>query len=480
MISRTPLFRSILGIFTGLLFFAGLAGATSRNEIGYPRVMQGPMVGAVSANDARIWVRLSSEYPVVVEYGLDFQLTSLDTTEPVVPTKTDDYTAVITIRDLAPDTEYFYRIKVNNALDRYLRDYPAFTFKTAPAVGAATDFRVAFGSGARFLDDRVQAIWPVVDRLRPDLLLWLGDNIYGDSLDSDILREEYRRLRDVAGLQPVIHNISNLATWDDHDYGLNNHDRTNPIKDEALEIFKQYWANPSYGLDEVPGVFFSYSYGAVDFFFLDDRFYRDPNNDPDTTEKTLLGQEQLDWLKAELSQSTAVFKVLVSGGGWSSSKGPTGDSWAAFLNERNQIFDFIRDNKIGGVILISGDSHIGELNVIPWSDHGGYDLYDLVGSPFAQKAPDSWLERRPERRIRPVYFQGSSIGIMDFVFGESPRLIYRVIDIHGRNVWEPFEVFPSELVNGMQSWPAKVSEEERQRQENYEKGHGYYETPPID
>ena len=78
--------------------------------------------------------------------------------------------------------------------------------------------------------------------------------------------------------------------WDDHDFALNNHDRTNPIKFEALEVFKDYWANPSYGLPEVPGVFFRYSYGAVDFFFVDDRFYRDPNSDPDTPEKTMLGK----------------------------------------------------------------------------------------------------------------------------------------------------------------------------------------------
>jgi len=480
MISGTPLRRSILGATIGLLFFAPVAGAATRSEVGYPRVMQGPMVGAVSAHDARIWVRLSGEYPVVVEYGADFRLTSFQTTEPVVAAKANDYTVVITIRDLKPATEYFYRLKVNNGLDRYLRDYPPFTFKTAPMAGAPTGFRVAFGSCARFSDDRIQPLWSVVSLFTPDLLLWLGDNIYGDALDPEILREEYRRLRDVVGLQPVIHNISNLAIWDDHDYGLNNHDRTNPIKDEALVIFKQYWANPSYGLDDVPGVFFSYSYGAVDFFFLDDRFYRDPDIDPDTPDKTQLGQAQLAWLKTELEQSTAVFKVLVSGGGWSSSKGPTGDSWAAFLNERNHIFDFIRDNEIGGVVLISGDSHVGELNVIPWSDHGGYDLYDLVGSPFAQQAPDNWLERRPERRIRPVYFQGSSIGIMDFVFGDSPRLIYRVIDIHGRNVWEPFEVRPSELVNGVVSWPTKVSDQERQRQEHYDQGRGYYEIPPVD
>ena len=163
----------------------------------------------------------------------------------------------------------------------------------------------------------------------------------------------------------------------------------------------------------------------MDFFFLDGRYHRDSDNDPDTPEKTMLGRDQLAWLESELAASTAVFKVLVAGGGWSKAKGEGGDSWASFIHERNKIFNFIRDNEITGVILLSGDSHVGELNAIHWSDEGGYDFYDLVSSPLAQATPDSWLERRPEKRIRKVYFQGSNVGVVDFLFYPTPRLMYR-------------------------------------------------------
>ena len=150
------------------------------------------------------------------------------------------------------------------------------------------------------------------------------------------------------------------------------------------------------------------------------------------------------------------------------------------MHERNRLFDFIRDREITGVVLATGDSHIGEINVIPWSEKGGYDYYDLVSSPLAQRNPDSWLHRRPERRIRPVYFKGSSVGVIDFIFDDTPRLMYRIIDIHGRNVWEPFVVRADELVNGVVSWPDKVHDESRQRQEFYDAGKGYYEIEPED
>ena len=154
-----------------------------------------------------------------------------------------------------------------------------------------------------------------------------------------------------------------------------------------------------------------------------------------------------------------MFKVLVAGGGWHKGKGIGADSWASFINERNRIFNFIRDQGISGVVFLSGDTHVGELNAIPWSAEGGYDFYDLASSPLAQKTPDSWLERRPERRIRPVYFQGSNFGLVDFFFEPTPRLVYRLIDTEGRSVWEPFELRADELVNGVASWQDKIVED---------------------
>ena len=462
-----------------LLVMVSLVGATvataaKPSHTGYPRLMQGPMVGAVTDTQVKIWVRTSGAFTAAVVYDLTPEFTSPKETEPVMVNKTDDYTAVITISDLEPATEYFYEIRVDGIKDRYLKKLKPLRFHTAPRVGEAADLRIAFGSGSKWQDDRIQPIWPWVTHYEPDIFFWMGDNIYGDSLDPDILREEYRRQREVAGLQPLIHNTSHLAIWDDHDFGLNNHDRTNPIKEGAYDVFLEYWPNPSYGLPDVKGIFFTYTWGRVEFFVMDGRWYRDPDEDPNTPEKTMLGAAQYEWLTEKLEDSTAVFKVLVSGGGFNKSKGVVGDSWAGFIDERNRLFDFIRDKEITGVVMMSGDTHIGELNVIPWSDHGGYDLYDMVSSPLAQVTPDSWLERRPEKRIWPVYFQGSNFGLIDFVMDDDPRVVFRLVDIHGRVVRGPFEVKASELVNGIVSWPEKVSDGERRRQENYENGYCYY------
>jgi len=454
--------------------------AAKASPTGYPRLMQGPMVGAVTDTDARIWVRTSGAFTVSVVYDVTPDFSSPTETDPVMADKARDYTEVITISDLTPSTEYFYELRVDGIRDRYLEQLEPFSFTTAPPSGEPEDLRIAFGSCPKWQDDRIQPIWPWIVHWAPDVFFWIGDNVYADSLDPDIIREEYRRQREIAGLQPLIRNTPNLAVWDDHDYGLNNHDRTNPVKEGAYEAFLDYWPNPSFGLPDVKGIFFTFTWGQVEFFVLDGRWYRDPDEAPDTPDKTMLGADQMAWLMERLEASRAVFKVLVSGSGWSTEKGEGGDSWAAFLHERNRLFDFIRDREISGVVLMSGDSHIGELNVIPWSEHGGYDLYDMVSSPLAQVTPDSWLERRPERRVWPVYFQGSNFGLVDFFMEDDPRMTFRLVDIHGRVVRGPFEVRASELVNGVASWPDKVDEVPRQRQENFDAGRGYYELEVDD
>ncbi len=170
---------------------------------------------------------------------------------------------------------------------------------------------------------------------------------------------------------------------------------------------------------------------------------------------------------------------MLSGSGWTEAKGAGGDSWASFLQERDEIFEFIQQEEINGVVLISGDTHVAELNAIPRSEQGGYDLYDLVSSPLAQDTSDSWMERRPERRIRQVYFGGTSFGLLSFdMTADDPILEYNAVNYIGEEVWKPFRVRASELVNGVSTWEQKMDELSLLRHENSKDGGEYYALLP--
>lgn len=439
------------------------------------RILQGPILGEVRASSIQIWVRVYSLAPVSIRYSEAGASEQSGRSVEQLPQRTDDYILKFTLTDLAPATRYHYEVLIDGKRPAYLGDLMPFSFETAPPADWKGSFSVAMGSCARIQTDRTQAIWTRVAQAQPDLFFWTGDNIYGDALDPAILAEEYQHQRSIEALQLVNYHIPQLAVWDDHDFGLNDHDATNPVKKEALEVFTRYWVNPTFGTSDAPGVFFTYSYGGIDFFFLDCRYYRDPNKVPDHPQKTLLGATQMAWLKSNLKQSVAPFKVLISGSGWSKAKGPGGDSWASFLHERDQLFDFITTEGIAGVILLSGDTHVAELNAIPWSDRGGYDFYELVSSPLAQRTNANWLNRRPEVRMRPVYFSTTNFGLLTFdTAKDDPELVMQVVGLDGKPAWSPLVIKASELRNGRQTWPEKIDPVSARRLKQQQTGQGYY------
>jgi len=446
--------RFLAGLSAGSALAASRLAA-GQSERGYPRLLQGPMIGATGPDRALIWARLSGEFEAVLDIAEAGAAPAWRSTAAQTAQAAQDLTLQLSANGLEPEQDYLYRIRVEGEAPKYLEGR-TFRFRTAPA--GPSRFRLAFGSCARIQEHPRQPIWQAVRAWRPDLFFWLGDNVYGDSLHGEVLAGEYRRQRGVRELQTLLPELPQLAIWDDHDFGLNNHDRRNPIKQPALAIFKRYWANPAYGTAETAGVFFRYSYGGVDFFCLDGRYHRSPNTDPDGPDKTMLGAAQLSWLKRELKASTAPFKLLLCGSGWTKAKGMGGDSWASFVHERDRLFDFIRDETISGVVLLSGDTHVAELNCIPRSEQGGYDLYDLVSSPLAQDASGSWRRRSPELRIRPVYAGGPNFGLIDFdLTADDPSLSFTAIQPSGQPVWRPLTLHASELVNGVESWQEKRS-----------------------
>ena len=443
--------------------------------LGYPRALAGPMVGAPGPEHLTIWVRASGDFPVRLELS-----TRRDFEDPIIgptvrATAATEYCVALRQAGLRPGQDYFYRLRFDGELDRY-QPLPYRT-RTAPAGPAS--FRIAFGSCARIQFDREQRIFDVVRALDPDLFFWLGDNIYADSDQPAALSDLYARQRVVEKLEPLLRSTPQLAIWDDHDFGYNDSDRLSPFKAESLRLFESYWANPPQDRGGTPGIWFQQSYGGVDFFFLDGRYHRDPSDAPDGPGKSMLGAEQKAWLLDALQRSRAPFKILVSGTGWSSAESEEGgDSWGVYLHERNEIFDHIRDREIGGIVCISGDSHMGELNCIPRSAVGGYDIYDFCSSPLAQMPAVKQLRQVPELRVRDVWSRSVNVGLMQFDMVPEPRLTFMLHGVLGEPVWDPLVLTPADLRNGVRSWGRLADPEELRRLERHRRGGGYYGVDP--
>jgi alkaline phosphatase D len=59
------------------------------------------------------------------------------------------------------------------------------------------------------------------------------------------------------------------------------------------------------------------------------------------------------------------------------------DPWDGFPEEREEIFSFLEQNKINGVVLIAADRHRTDLRVTKRA--GGYDLYEFESSRLTNR-----------------------------------------------------------------------------------------------
>jgi alkaline phosphatase D len=347
----------------------------------------------------------------------------------------------LVVTGLRPVTRYYYCIQLDGR-DAMLLPYPSFT--TAPPDGQPGHVRFAFASCVGFHGYDSTAGFADMARTNFDLLLMLGDNVYSNTNDPAAIWQFHFDQRDTAGWRGLSPHVPIYAIWDDHDFGPDNSDRTMPAKEQSLRAFQNVWVNPAYGEPDNPGVYFKFTRGDVDFFMLDGRYYRDPNKAPNNEKKTMLGARQLAWLKQELKASRATIKVLASGGEWQAHG--TDDSWRSFKSERRDILDFLENQSIQGVLLISGDRHytgayhvegkwievttgpIGSASVIAknapesflnFSATKGhfYCAYDLdtaltpprvtlevyrVGDGLVEHRPFSWDEVRGTKKIPPL------------------------------------------------------------------------------
>jgi alkaline phosphatase D len=274
-------------------------------------------------------------------------------------------------KGLSPRTTYSYRVFLDNkGQDGDVRqEVTTFGRALEPCI-----IRIGFGHSLK--RGGAQDTWKAVAAKKPDLFILMGDNIYSNSTEPAKQRRMYldfradRYFRAFGATTPI------YAVWDDHDYGVNNSDRTQPGKERSLKTFNEIWPNPKSHATRNPGIWTRFTIGQAEFFLMDVRYHRSPNIDPDGPDKTMLGREQLAWLKKSLAKSKATFKFPVSGSSWNCG-GP--EAWNhSFTHEYDALVKHISLNKIAGVILLGGDQHFCKIAVRPKESWGGYDLHEWM------------------------------------------------------------------------------------------------------
>lgn len=328
----------------------------------------GPMVGAVTQQSARVFARTDEQAVVTIEYSEDSTLIPFSISSPLITNSISDFTANIDLNDLKTDTVYYYRVVVDG-VPQQVAPFPFF--RSFPLEGIPQNFKFVVMTDLINVGTNSTVSIPLYEKVKaenPAFVVILGDWDHRNPNDLNSMRTMYKQTRgsgSQAGLDfstsispffPIFH------IWDDHDIGMNNADKTYAAKGQALQVFKEYWPTPPLANPNA-GIWHDFTYGNVEFFMLDVRFQRDSADDPDGPDKSMLdgdmianGQKQ--WLLDGLLNSTARWKIIASGVAFNEGTKPS-DNWAAYMNERSEILDFIEANNIQGVIIMSGDLHSG-------------------------------------------------------------------------------------------------------------------------
>lgn len=341
-------------VYCTLVTFCCFLLLTASNVLTESPLELGPMLGHVGSTEARIWAKASDNATMGVLIGQKADLSDGRVVKGPVLAEGSAFMGHVHVTGLEASKQYYYAVLLDG---QQVTEQPYPSFHTAVLAEEPTQLRVAFTSCVARTGEGTAGAWEdLAKQANADIILQLGDNHYADTTDPDIQRNYYYEQRNLPGFRKATAEAATYGIWDDHDYGPNNSDRTARGKELSLRTFKEHWANPSYGEPDNPGIYYSFTRGDVQFIMLDVRYHRDPNNMPETGEKTMLGQRQKKWLKEQLLASKAKIKFIASGSEWQLNS--HNDSWTSFHEERLEIFNFIHNNEITGVILLSGDRHM--------------------------------------------------------------------------------------------------------------------------
>ncbi|APZ94742.1 alkaline phosphatase D family protein [Fuerstiella marisgermanici] len=314
--------------------------------------------------------------------------------------------------------------------------------------------RILFGSCIK--QDRPMPILRTIVDSQPDLFVFLGDNIYGDTEDMDVLRAKYAKLAADAGFNQLQKTCPTLATWDDHDYGVNDGGADYSKREESEQVFEDFWQRSADSASRKrPGVYDTQMFGPngqrVQVILLDTRYFRSPLKrgekrvggswipDDDPT-KTMLGEAQWKWLGEQLRQP-AELRIIASGIQFLAEDAGQ-ETWSNLPRERQRMLDLLTSTEANGVIFISGDRHWSELSAI--NEGAPYRLYDFTSSSLNQLHPRGTPTKNSFRAL-PTTYHKENFGVIAVDWDQKdPQITLSIRDLDD-NLRLQHEVRLSEL-----------------------------------
>lgn len=284
--------------------------------------------------------------------------------------------------------------------------------------------RIAFGSCNH--QSLPQEMWENILVHRPDIWVWLGDAIYGDTKKMDKMKQIFNKQLSKPNYVTFLKHVPVIGIWDDHDYGGNNVDKTYPMKRETQQLFLDFLGEPiNSPRRSQEGIYTSYVFGEpgkqVKFILLDVRYHKEKPGDS----SDILGEAQWNWLEKELRNSSAQIHLIATGTQFVSDKKTT-ERWLQFPRSVKRMYELIRSSAVPGVIFLSGDIHCGEMMVNNSADLP-YPIYEFTSSGLTHGHWGPGVKRNSYKIRNP--FCGRNYGLITINWNEPVSLKVELRDI---------------------------------------------------
>ncbi len=410
-------------------------------------IKSGPMVGYCEMKEAVIWIQTEKKASVEIEYYEKETPSNKFKSNTYLTKQENAFTCHVLLDKLQPGKKYNYSVYIDNQKINLPYETSFTSKKLWLWRENAPNFTIALGSCAYVNEPELDrpgkgygsnyAIFESINAKNPDVMLWMGDNIYLREADWDTktgIYHRYTHTRSLKELQPLLAKTQNFAIWDDHDFGPNDGDRSFYNKYTTQQAFKDFWANKSYGLDvnQNEGICSTFSWGDAEFFLLDNRFFKSPNSRK-TGEKTILGKQQLEWLIDALSSSKATFKIIAIGGQVLNTAAKF-ENYECYKNEKDYLIDQIKKNNVKGVLFLSGDRHFTELSKISITET--QQIYDWTVSPLTSGVATSYKDEENLNRVEGSLFAENCFGMISFSgISKERELKLTLYNKEGKELW---------------------------------------------
>ncbi|MDF7809097.1 alkaline phosphatase D family protein [Pontiellaceae bacterium B12219] len=410
------------GAFTGATpesDVAALCQASNRWKLG------GPMLGDVTTTNVAVWVHLPEsnivEVTVTPEAGGASQIFQSSETNLMLSVRCEG---------LLPNTAYTYEVA-----DLDGRDLGSGSFVTAPAALTEETFRIAFGSCFHKIGLHRPELMDLIRERGNRAMLVLGDVAVDDRKnDFGLINSDYLLRNLSPPWQEMVANVPVFAGWDDHDYWGDDSFGTE-TRDQWVDVeglrknWKSQWNNPDRDVDR-EGIYFQTQIGPIHYIALDTRSCR--VNDERGALNSYLGEDQMNWLKAQINASTSPYILLSSGTMWSDDISDGKDSWGTWDTAgREEIFQLIDAKTDAQVILLSGDRHGARGFAIPRP--GDKKIYEFEAASLGGvPGPAAWADDPTDQLFGYTGSDFWAFGELSFsTVTNEPQATFRLIDENG-------------------------------------------------